>query len=346
MAAELRLALPWISKAPQQLHGLTVGQGHADILRYEDGIELAVHVIDPGTHDTAEQLIAAARHATSPGRVVLVAGALPVSWRPALRTEGVSFLDPAGVAEIRWPRIHVSTGRFNEVMQRTRSALPFQKHHALIVQELLVLTAGTTHRPTVGELSENTGTTLSTASRAVTQLAAHGLAEKHRAGRRVEVGVPDRRELSHLLAQRTSWPRGRLLSGYLWGNSVWDVGSRLSRAAERSGVDIALTGRAGAAYLGVVGTSSPARIRCWTRSPDLPLPEVARRLGLEPAAEDEANVTLAEDRWRLGTHRRDRLTFDASEAYVAHPLRIWCDVHSELRGTEFAAEMWSYVNGR
>lgn len=69
------------------------------------------------------------------------------------------------------------------------------------------------------------------------------------------------------------------------------------------------------------------------------LTDVAERLGLEPAPAESANVRLSTDSWRIGTHLGMVQDFDGSAATVAHPLRVWCDLHGEQRGREFAAQL-------
>lgn len=73
------------------------------------------------------------------------------------------------------------------------------------------------------------------------------------------------------------------------------------------------------------------------------LGDVAEALGLEPATGESANVLLSSDRWRVGVHRRADAQFDDFTASVAHPLRVWCDLHDEQRGSEYAAQMWGAV---
>lgn len=67
------------------------------------------------------------------------------------------------------------------------------------------------------------------------------------------------------------------------------------------------------------------------------MPVVMAQLGLEPAPAGQANVVLAADTWRVGLHRRSQVTHTGHVACVAHPVRTWCDLHSEPRGTEAAA---------
>lgn len=346
MLTELTLDLPWLEAPATQIGGLGVGRGRSNTLAYEDGIILDVHVIDPNQHPSPAALVDAAKSAAGPGRVVLVAGAVPLDWRAQLREAEVSFVDVSGVAEIHWPRVHVSAKRFGKPTRRKRAALPFQKGHALVVQELLILTADGT-QPTIGELAERAGVSVPTASKAVSQLAEHGLVAKWREGTWVSVEVVDRVAIAERLAERTSWPGDETLTAYLWGRTIFEVAERLSDAATLADVDLAVTGRVGAAYHGVLGTSSPKEVRCWVEMRGGQLGDVAEALGLDPAPEESANVLLSADWWRVGVHRRQELQLDALSARVAHPLRVWCDLHDEQRGSEYAAQMWgAVISGR
>lgn len=343
MAAELTLDLPWAEASIGDLDGLAVRRGRVATLAYDDGIVLDVRVIDANQHPSAAALIDAAKSASGPGRVVLVAGAVPLEWRAQIREADVSFVDISGVAEIHWPRLRVSAKRFGKPIRRKRTALSFQKGHALVVQELLVLTAEGSE-PTVGEVAESSGASLPTVSKAISQLAEHGLVTKRREGTRVAVEVIDRGAIAARLAERTSWPGQETLTAYLWGRTIFDVASRLSSASESAEVEIAITGRTGAAYYGVLGTSSPRQVRCWVDAEGAPLGDVAEKLGLEPAPAESANMLLSTDRWKLGVHRRRLLQLDESSVWIAHPLRVWCDLHDEERGSEFAAQLWGAVS--
>lgn len=343
VAAELTLDLPWFEAAESDLDGLRLRRGRSEALAYDDGIVLDVEVVDPADHPSPEALVDTAKAASGPGRVVLVAGAVPLAWRSPLREAGVSFVDVSGVAEIHWPRINVSARRFGRPVRRKRAALPFQKGHALVVQELLILTADGT-APTIGEVAESAGVSLPTASKAISQLEEHGLVAKHRDGTRVMVDVIDRVAIAVRLAERTSWPGDETIAAYLWGRTVFDVAARLSAAADAAGVELAVTGRIAAAHYGVLGTSSPKEVRCWVAGGSAPLADVAEELELEPAPREEANVVLSSDGWRFGVQRRRELQLDDASVWVAHPLRVWCDLHDEARGSEFAAQMWGAVN--
>lgn len=337
MSAELTLDLPWV-QADEQSTDLSIRRGRQDMLAYEDGIVLGVEVLDPSRFESVVHIVEAARSSQAPGRVVLVAGAVPIEWRSHLRGADVSFVDVSGVAEIRWPRLHVVAKKFGRPVKRKRNALSFQKGHSLVVQELLIATSDGVC-PTIGELASGADISLSATSRAVTKLASHGLVTKHRDGRRVRVEVVDRVAVATQLAERTSWPGKESLAGYLWGRTVFDVAARTSDAAGSAGIDLAVTGRTGAAYYGVLGTSSPRNVRCWVTT-DRVLDDIAGELGLEPAAEDSANVVLSADPWRIGLHHRRVARFDDLTASVAHPLRVWCDLHDERRGVEYAAHLW------
>jgi hypothetical protein len=339
----LRLNLPWLPETLGRIGALAVTHGRDDVLTYDDGISLHVVVLDPASRTSVSDLVAAAREEAGPGRVVLVAGTVPVDWRAALRRAEVSFLDVGGVAEIAWPRLRVASRQFTKQVVRRRDPVPLQKGHALVAQELLVASANEVP-VSITELAQGAGVSASTASRAVAQLAEHGLAERTQSWREASVQVADVVGLATLLAARTAWPGPEVVNGYAWGRTIWDVAATMSRNAADAGVCLAVTGRAGAAFLGVLGTSSPAEVRCWVIVNDLPLTEVAERLGLEPAPPESANVRLSADPWRIGTHRRAVQDFDGMTATVAHPLRVWCDLHGEERGSEFAAQLWGTIS--
>jgi len=288
-------------------------------------------------------VIEEARRAGGPGRVVLVAGAVPPAWRAALRDAGVSFVDVSGVAAVDWPRIQVDARRFGRSVRRHRPPLPLQKGHGAVVQELLVQ-AFDGVQPSIGELASGAGVSVPTASKAVSQLTDHGLVVKHRVGARLSIEVVDRVTVARRLADGTGWPGAETVAGYAWGRTVFDVAARLSEAADRAGVEVAVTGRVGAAHLGVLGTSSPPEVRAWVRAPGGDLAGAAEDLGLEPVSGEDANVVLSRDRWGVGVGRRRTLAFDGRPAWVAHPVRLWCDLHAERRGSEYAAQMWSVVS--
>ena len=337
------MSLPWAPLADQHLAELIVRRDSRDFLSYSDGIALEVRVIDPAAYPTVEALIFAAKAEEVPGRVVLVAGTVPLNWRSELRCAMVSFMDVSGVVELNWPRIRVSARRFTTSVQRERSPISLQKGHARIIQELLIATTQG-GSPTIGEIAFGAGANPATASRAISQLAEQGLIAKVRDQKNVAALVKDRIALAERLAERTAWPHSEVLHGYLWGRSVWEVADKLSKAASQRGVGIAVTGRTGAAFLGVLSTSSPSTVRCWVDTGEANLEETAGVLGIEPAPESEANVTISGDPWRIGTHRRRSINFDEWSATISHPLRVWCDLHSEPRGTEYAAQLWGVIH--
>jgi len=337
---KLLLDLPW---APHQEIGeLRVQRAKRSVLIYEDGIDLAVEVVNPGGFESAEDLLSHVSELDRPGSVVLVAGAIPIGWRPMLRSSGISFVDVSGVAEINWPRLNVSTGQFVKSPHRRRAPLPMQKGHAAVVQEALV-SALRDERPTVSELADRSLVSLSTASRALTQLASHGLLVKHREGIRVTVQIADTTAVATLLAQRTSWPQGITVTGYQWGRNIFEVAERLSRGAQESGLELSITGRSALPFLGIMSTAAPRKVRCWVAASEEELTQVADQLRLEPAAEEDSNVQIAADPWGIGSLRRAERTYQDWNAWVSHPIRVWCDVQSEPRGSEFAAQLWSEV---
>lgn len=341
---ELVLDLSWVESV-QRVEDLTLRRGRPSALRYEDGIELAVEVIDPSDFEEPDDLIGFVKRMRGPGRVALVAGSVPLSWRSLLRRSNVSFVDPSGVAEISWPRLRLSSGQFARPSERSRAALPMQKSHAVATQEL-VAAAVRGERLTIGELADRAAVGLSSASRAVTRLESHGLIEKHRDGQSVFVAVPDPVALAELLAQRTAWPQGRTLSAFAWGRNVWGTAMSVSDRAKEAGVALSITGRVALAYFGVLGTSPPEEVHCWVGAQERELEAIAERLALEPAPAKESNVVLAADPWGIGMIGRADRTFEDSHATVASSLRVWCDLRSERRGTEFAAQLWPEVERR
>lgn len=335
----LRLNLPWIPDEPDHVGDLIISRGRDDVLTYDDGISLQVHVLDPAFYETVEDVIASARAEDGPGRVALVAGSVPVEWRAALRQVRLSFIDVDGVAEIAWPRLRLAARQFARQVIRRRDVVPLQKGHALVAEELLIAAVGGA-QPSISELAQRAEVSVSTASRAVKQLAEQGIVEREQNWRQVAVRLVDVTALADLLANRTAWPGSEIVSGYAWGRNILDVAVTISRNAADAGIDMAITGRTGAAFLGVLGTSSPREVRCWAALNGRTLPEIAGRLQLDPAPPESVNVRVSADQWRIGVHRRADVHFDGWTATVAHPLRVWCDLHGEVRGREFAAQLW------
>jgi hypothetical protein len=343
MSTELSLNLPWIPPEPEPIGELVIRRGRDDVLAYGDGITLQVRVLDPAAYRSADVLLADAQAEAGPGRVVLVAGAVPVEWRSALRQTGLSFIDVSGVAEITWPRIRVSTRRLTGAAERRTTAIPLQKGHALVVQELLVAPAGGSP-PTITELAERARVSVSTASRIVAQLAEQGLVERDRNWRHVAVRLSDRAGLAKLLADRSAWPAGQVISGHAWGRNIWDAAASISRRAADAGIAFAVTGRCGAAFLGVLGTAPPPVVRCWADLGGRSLADASEQLRLELASIESSNVLISADPWRVGLHHRAAAQFEEWTAIVAHPVRVWCDLHGEERGQEFAAQLWRAVS--
>lgn len=339
MAASLRLNVPWVPGQPSRVGDLVISRGDEDVLAYDDGISLRVEVVDPASYEAVADLVAAARAAVAPGQLVLVAGAVPIDWRAVLRQSGLSFIDVGGVAQISWPRLRATSGQFGKEPARRRPALPLRKSHALVAEELLIA-ASDGQQPTISDLASHAGVSMSTASRTVAQLAELGLVEREQNWRQVTARVTDIAEVSELLASQTAWPGSDVVNGYVWGRNPWDIAATLSRNAADAGVQIAITGRAGAAFLGVLGTSVPREVRCWATLNGRSLGEVAAELGLEPAPRESVNVRVSADPWRIGIHRSSGVRFEEWTATVAHPLRVWCDLHAEERGREFASQLW------
>ncbi len=202
VAAVLRLNAPWIPSEPDRHGDLAISRGSDDVLTYDDGISLRIEVLDPVRYKTVEDLVVTARDAAGPGRLALVAGAVPVEWRATLRQAELSFIDVDGVVEIAWPRLRVSTSRFGKEIVRHRGAVPLQKGHALVAEELLISSVDGTP-PTITELARRAGVDKSIASRAVAQLARQGLVAREQSRRRVLSSSPTQ------AAWRNCWLSGR-----------------------------------------------------------------------------------------------------------------------------------------
>ncbi len=97
------------------------------------------------------------------------------------------------------------------------------------------------------------------------------------------IEVTDAVQLAELLAERSTWPNGPTVHGYMWGRTVWEIAALVGEQAARNKIVVAVTGRTALAYLGVMTTSSPPDVRVWVDAGDRELAEVAPLLGLEPA---------------------------------------------------------------
>src|SRR5215472_2622949 len=226
MSAELRLDLPWVSPSGERVGELLIRRGHNDVLSYDDGITLQVLVLNPARFASSKALLQATRDQAGPGRVVLVAGAIPVGWRADLRKGEVSYIDVGGVVEVSWPRLRVSARRFGQPVMRRRSPIALQKGHARVVQELLIAAVGGS-RPTIGQLAESADVDISTASRAISQLADHGLVVKKRTDHYIAVELADMVGVAERLAAETAWPGGEVIKGYAWGRNIWHIASTI-----------------------------------------------------------------------------------------------------------------------
>ena len=167
--------------------------------------------------------------------------------------------------------------------------------------------------------------------------------ERDRNWRQVAVRLSDRAGLAKLLAERSTWPAGQVISGHAWGRNIWDATASISRRAADAGIPFAVTGRCGAAFLGVLGTAPPPVMRCWADLGERSLADASEQLRLELAPMDSSNVLISADPWRVGLRHSADAHFEEWTATVAHPVRVWCDLHGEERGQEFAAQLWGAV---
>jgi len=336
MRSRLELNVPWITET-QVDSDLTMSPGGLNRLVFDDGIELAVEVVSPASADSADGLLALTKDASRPGVVVLVAGNVPAEWRARLRATGTSWLDHDGVLELHWPRVDVSADRTNRVLgprSRRRQPMPLQKRRGAVAQALAIAEHERRTPVTIGVLAEEAGCDQSTASRTVDVLSRRGLVEIDRIGTRTEVSVPNLFEYLEILQERTSWARLATLPAYLWGQTARSRAVKLSEAAGHANLDLVVTGTVAAEFHGTIATSEAAHVQCRLQCLPDELAYLATRLKLELVPPEEANVLLAADRWGVGRVGAAR---PGAIPRLAHPIRIWCDMHVGRRGHELAA---------
>lgn len=334
VSVELRLDVPWLPEEASHVGDLLIGRGSDNAL-IRDGRSVPVHILDPASFLTVEPLIFAAQRADVPNRLVLVAGHVPMVWRGALREAGVSFACDDGAAEVTWP------GR---IKPSPRLTLTLPRWEALLAQELIIAAADG-RSPTCGELAGSLGTGVHEIMAAAGKLTEHGLAqlpaEPAESAAATAVTVTNVTALADALAHRTAWPGShKVVGGFVWGKNIWDIAARISRDAAAAGIDLAVTGRAAAAFFGAVGPAARSEVWCWADAEGRSLADIARNLKLEPAPWDEANVMVAADSCGVGTRHRASADSGGLTATVAHPLRVWCDLHHEGRGLDLAGKFW------
>lgn len=109
---------------------------------------------------------------------------------------------------------------------------------------------------------------------------------------------------------------------------------KLSEAAGHANLDLVVTGTVAAEFHGTIATSEAAHVQCRLQCLPDELAYLATRLKLELVPPEEANVLLAADRWGVGRVGAAR---PGAIPRLAHPIRIWCDMHVGRRGHELAA---------
>jgi hypothetical protein len=334
VSVELRLNVPWLPEEATPVGDLVVGHGIDNTLT-QGALSLPVHILDPAAFLTVEPLIFAAQRADSPSRLVLVAGHVPVVWRGPLREAGVSFACDDGVVEVTWPR---------RIASSPRLTLTLPRQEALLAQEL-VIAAAAGRSPTCRELSERTRTSVDDVLVTAGKFAERGLVRLGGRPNASRVTVANVSALADALAHRTAWPGNRkIVGGYVWGRNIWAIAAQIARNAEAAGVGLAVTGRAAAAFLGVVGPASRSEVWCWVSLDSRSLKTIARELRLESVPWDDANVLLAADEFGIGTSRRGAADSGQWTATLSHPLRVWCDLHHDDRGPDLAAKLWPKVS--
>jgi len=346
VGATLKVDLPWLPDRPVDLSEVEIERGPVNRLSYDDGIELAVVLLAADPEDSARSVLRQIDELGGPGKVVLVVGSVPVAWRAELRKHGASWLATDGRMELRWPRLSVSAHRLSvsaPTPARKRAPVALQKRQGVVAQVLCELSLSNSLPVTVSQLAEAAEVDVAVASSAADGLARHGYVAKQREGNTVLVDVDDVSSLARLLADRTGWEHANIVWAYGFGRSPLDIAHRITRAARESETSVAVTGRVGAAYLGVIGTGDPSTVRVRVEAAPADAEVVLERLGLEPADREEANVAVALDRWRLGTTHAQVHRFQKYSALIAPPVRVWCDLDGEPRGTEFAAHLWEVM---
>lgn len=343
MVPELRVDLPWLP-GELDLQAIVVSRGYENVLTYDDGIRLAVEVRDPALVHSLDELIESVLAGDEPGSVVLVAGQVPASWRSKLRERGISWADAGGAISLDWPRVRVTSHQASIVApRRRRQVVPLQRGVARVAQEIAIRAVAGTTPMILADLVDATGVSLSSVSRLVSALAAHGWVKKSGDRRPVEIEVPDLSQYMEMLAERTRWNHLPELHCYGWGPSLLSLASEISARSDAEREDIAITGRIGAAFHGVLSSGQPRSLHVRAGVEPSMLFELASHLRLEVVNADEANVVLAADRWRVGSQGAERRTFDGMTATVAHPVRVWCDLRDEQRGNDIASELWKAV---
>ncbi|MGH3170092.1 MAG: hypothetical protein ACRDN0_29940 [Trebonia sp.] len=336
MFVELRLNVPWLSEEAISVGDLSVGRGNDSALTH-GALSVPVHMLDPALFLTVEPLIFAAQRADSPSKLVIVAGHVPVVWRGALREAGVSFACDDGVVEVTWPR---------RITPSPRLTLTLAREEALLAQEL-VIAAVAGQSPTCRELGDWTRTSADDVLAVAAKFAEHGLVRLAGQPSGSRVTVTNVTALADALAHRTAWPGShKVVGGYAWGRNIWAIATLVSRNAAAAGIDVAVTGRAAAAFHGVVGPASRSEVWCWVSAEGRSLKTIATELRLEPVPWDDANVLVAADPYGIGTSRRGSADSGQWTATVAHPLRVWCDLHHEDRGLDLTGKIWPRVSGQ
>jgi hypothetical protein len=342
MFAELRLDLVWLQD-PEEIDGLRIRRDTENVLDYDDGLTLGVRTYNPSRFRGVDEALDAIERDARPGSLALVAGDVPVAWRADLRASQVGYLDRSGAAEVHWPRLDVQSTRLWSRRLRRTDPVPLQKGHALVAQEVL-LDSLRRETPSINEVAEAAEVAQPTASKAVSQLAAAGLLTKRRIDRRTQVHDVDQRALGLRLLDRSPWPRNRVVHAYLWGSTSSDVLARLMRRTRDlpPSLSFAVTGRLGAAAYGIIGTAPPRSVHGWVAGAHSE-EEALDLMGIEVASPEEANLSIALDRWGVGTHRARERLIGEQVVRVSNPVRVWCDLHAEQRGSEFADQLWGLM---
>ncbi len=331
--AELRIGhTPWRYAAGRlEIPGLDVIDGSPWELRVGKKKWPLVHVRpEEGPHDPAAFAEYAKKSADNNALPIVLAPYIREDVRVALESAGVSYFDFHGNVYLDTPEF-VVLARTPVVQELTRTL------GVVGVRGAQTVLAEPNRMWGVIDLARAARMSAGQAQNVMKTLEAETLVYTDGRGPQKKRGVTDPGRfldwLNQLKAGRE--PRGKL-SCSLYGRTPDAVWRAISSGLE--GTEHAITGAAAAAILGV-GPTSLARtiVRVASSSP---LRLVAQQLGAE-STERGANVVLWSDTGLLGVTG----SVMVDRRMVAPNIRVYLDLHAELRGVDLASEFREHVIG-
>lgn len=331
---ELRIGhLPWRYAAGRlDIPGLRLVEGMPWELRLGDRVWELRHVRpEEGPREPAEFADYAKAAAAPTGSLPLVLGQyLREDVRKALETANVSYFDFHGNVHIEAPGLLVHVRM--PVTQETSRAL------GLVGVRGAQTMLGQAERVWgVTDLAREARMSAGQAQNVMKTLEAESLVYTEGKGPSRKRRIADRgRFLDWLNLQRPGRePRGKL-SCALYGRTPEDIWHTIGMRLEDT--EHAITGAAAASILGVGPTSLPRTIvRVAAHGPLRP---VADRLKAEPT-ERGANLVLWSDTGLLGVTG----SVVVGHNTIAAQVRVYLDLHAELRGADLASEFREQVLG-